>query len=408
MRRLIGLNGVILRVVTVCVFCSAANGTPWSGSGVEGDPYLIYDACDMQEIGADSNYWDAHFKLMADIDLSVYDGREGRPTFNIIGLNMSRPFSGVFDGNENIISNFTWDSNETYNVGLFGFMQSGYTPSGKLQAVIKRLFVVDPNIDAGENRNIAALVGHLEDGIISQCHVVGGQVRGGENIGAILGNGLNYGGYGERIISGCSATTYVSGSNNVGGLVGNMVAIKGTAIIEKSFAFGSVEASGDNIGGLAGAYEGKITDCYALGTVSGGENVGGLAGSIGSPYSCWMEDSYAASDVAGTEFVGGFIGYEDDGINIFYNKCFWDNDVNPDVNGIGNGSDPNVISKTTAEMQAKATYTDAEWDFVEIWDIGENQTYPFLRTYLPSDIDKNKETNFYDLAILASHWLEGN
>jgi hypothetical protein len=43
---------------------------------------------------------------------------------------------------------------------------------------------------------------------------------------------------------------------------------------------------------------------------------------------------------------------------------------------------------------------------VNIWDIGENQTYPFLRTYLPSDINKDNQTNFLDLAILAEHWLD--
>ena len=30
---------------------------------------------------------------------------------------------------------------------------------------------------------------------------------------------------------------------------------------------------------------------------------------------------------------------------------------------------------------------------------------PFLRTHLPSDINKDDETNFHDFAILAAHWL---
>jgi len=43
---------------------------------------------------------------------------------------------------------------------------------------------------------------------------------------------------------------------------------------------------------------------------------------------------------------------------------------------------------------------------INIWDIGENQTYPFLRKHLPSDINKDGKTDFYDLAVLAEHWLE--
>ena len=42
------------------------------GSGVARDPYLIYTAEQMNEIGAETNDWDKHFKLMADIDLSAF------------------------------------------------------------------------------------------------------------------------------------------------------------------------------------------------------------------------------------------------------------------------------------------------------------------------------------------------
>jgi len=58
-------------------------------------------------------------------------------------------------------------------------------------------------------------------------------------------------------------------------------------------------------------------------------------------------------------------------------------------------------------MKRQSTFTDAGWDFIEIWHIGENQTYPFLRTHLAGDIDHDDIVNFYDLLILASHWLEG-
>jgi hypothetical protein len=64
--------------------------------------------------------------------------------------------------------------------------------------------------------------------------------------------------------------------------------------------------------------------------------------------------------------------------------------------------------KTTAEMKTKSTFTDAGWDFIEIWGIGENQTYPYLRFGPGGDLNYDKKVNLIDVAILASHWLEEN
>ena len=76
------LLGIALIVIVVCSL--SAEGKYGGGSGEPNDPYLIYDANHMQAIGADANDWDECFKLMADIDLSAFDGNDGRPEFNII------------------------------------------------------------------------------------------------------------------------------------------------------------------------------------------------------------------------------------------------------------------------------------------------------------------------------------
>ncbi len=95
----------------------------------------------MQAIGADANDWDKHFMLMADIDLSQFDGRDGREKFNVIG-EYANPFTGVFDGNDHTISNFTYDSNDRIDVGLFVDV---YGPN----AEIKNLGLIDPNVVTG-------------------------------------------------------------------------------------------------------------------------------------------------------------------------------------------------------------------------------------------------------------------
>jgi hypothetical protein len=123
---------VVVGVVLVCALCSGAFGQPWDGNGVEGDPYQIWTAADMQAIGADANYWGAHFKLMANIDLGGYTG-----------------FTGVFDGNGHTISNFTYDASslgypDVSAVGLFNYAGDG--------SEIKDLDLINPNVDGGTRK----------------------------------------------------------------------------------------------------------------------------------------------------------------------------------------------------------------------------------------------------------------
>jgi hypothetical protein len=203
----------------------------------------------------------------------------------------------------------------------------------------------------------------LDEGTISGCGVVGGSVVGSVKVGGLGG------GNGGQVIN-CYSTCSVNGVQDCGGLVG-------------------------------GNFFGDVNNCYAFGTVCGDIGVGGLVGYNNGH----IIYSYSRGRVHGEDFTGGLVGKDPDSDDL-YTSCFWDHDVNPDVNGIGIGSDPNVVGKSTAEMMTESTFTDAGWDFVEVWDIGENQTYPFLRAYPPGDLNHDSMVNFIDVAILADHWLE--
>jgi hypothetical protein len=179
------------------------------------------------------------------------------------------------------------------------------------------------------------------------------------------------------IIRRCSSTAAVSGGGHVGGLVGSSCEFDvglGVVLISDSYSAGSVFGPAIAIGGLVGCNADPIENSYSCAQVAEGPNAGGLVG----------------------------YGHE----SVPYVECFWDSEVSPDVNGIGNRTEPNVIGKTTAEMMTESTFTDAGWDFVEVWDIGENQTYPFLRVYPAGDLNHDGIVNFIDVAILAEHWLE--
>ena len=131
------------------LIASPAHAKYGGGTGEPNDPYLIFDANQMNAIGADSNDWDECFKLMADIDLAGYTGTD----FNIIGTwKPWHPFTGVFDGNDHAISNFTYGSNGTNGIGLFGHV------AGE-NAIIKDLGLIDPDVDAGTRYYVGSLVG---------------------------------------------------------------------------------------------------------------------------------------------------------------------------------------------------------------------------------------------------------
>ncbi|MHC4738737.1 MAG: hypothetical protein ACYS9Y_07515, partial [Planctomycetota bacterium] len=89
-----------------------------------------------------------------------------------------------------------------------------------------------------------------------------------------------------------------------------------------------------------------------------------------------------------------------------YVSCFWNNTVNPGLDGVGSGPDPQVTGKSTEQMHTASTFVSAGWDFVEVWDIVERQTYPFLALSPKGDLDYSGYVDFLDFAILSLHWLE--
>jgi hypothetical protein len=205
--------------------------------------------------------------------------------------------------------------------------------------------------------------------------------------------GYNY----DGAVSKCYARGAVSGADYVGGLVGKNSF--GT-IVSNCSATGAVGGDCD-VGGLVGSNHNEISNCCASGGVAGDDKIGGLVGSNYGSYGA-ISNCYAAGDVNGITDTGGLVGYD---YASSYMKSFWDSDVNPDVNGIGNANDPNVIGKTTTEMQTESTFTDAGWDFVNTWDICEGTNYPRLVWQIPAaDFLCPDGVNFIDYAYLSDVW----
>ena len=249
------------------------------GTGEPNDPYLIYTAEQMNDIGAEPNDWDKHFKLMADIDLSGYTGTD----FNIIGSGFVLAFTGVFDGNGHTISNFTYTSIDSHGVGIFGFVDGP-------NACISDLGLIDPNLDAGTGIGVGSLVGWIEMGTIINCYSDNGNVSGYRSIGGLVGhNGGS--------ITDCYATGNITGTSQIGGLVGN----------------------NEGLGPDGGWYgRGNIERCYTTGRVSGHGSVGGL---IGMNRDAMVTNSYSTCDIFGGSGVGGLMGDNDGNVGNCYSYC---------------------------------------------------------------------------------------
>ncbi|MHC4214838.1 MAG: hypothetical protein ACYSWP_15865, partial [Planctomycetota bacterium] len=112
----------------------------------------------------------------------------------------------------------------------------------------------------------------------------------------------------------------------------------------------------------------------------------------------------ATGSVEGNDYVGGLVGYSYPGTD--YSGCFWDIDINLDKDGIGNRTEPNVISKTTSELHMKSTFVDAGWDFLTVWEICDGSNYPKLLWQQPivADFGCPDGVEGFDFAYFASRW----
>ena len=65
-------NAVCYTVILICLFTAACLAKYSGGTGDSNDPYLIATPADLNTIGTNSNDWDKHFKMVADINMAGY------------------------------------------------------------------------------------------------------------------------------------------------------------------------------------------------------------------------------------------------------------------------------------------------------------------------------------------------
>jgi hypothetical protein len=246
---------------------------PLAGSGTAEVPYIVSTVQEFALMSWYSGVLNKHVQMTGDLDLRGV---------TIYPIGDFGQFTGVFDGKGYAISNAVINQSSANCVGIFRSVGSG----GQIRNLGVR------NVNIAGRYYVGGLVGQTY-GTVTSCYVTG-SVRGGRNVGGLVGYSSS-----GTTISSCYVTGTVRGTaNNVGGIVGNN-------------------------GGL-------ITSCYLVGSVTGGRNVGGLVGenNHGSLSLC-----YSTGAIAGNSGVGGVVGYNGEGSVTF---CHYDGAVtgNNKVGGI--------------------------------------------------------------------------
>ena len=276
-----------------------------------------------QELQDMQNDLTADYCLDCNIDCSMTTTWNGGDGFVPIGNSnfIGQRFTGTFDGRGYKITGLYINEPDTsFYAGLFGVIDGSEIKNVGLE-----------NVDIRTTRYAGALVGKSYSSTITNSCVTGTSVVSGSgDIGGLVGradgsteisvsyseagvNGWNWTGglvgslWGSAEINNNSyATGDVQGNEHIGGLVGKLW---DSSEIKNSHATGDVQGINDQnfIGGLVGSTGGNsITDSYATGAVGVGGNkfVGGLVGR-GSPE---ITDSYATGTINGSRCVGGLVG----------------------------------------------------------------------------------------------------
>lgn len=339
------------------------------GKGTAEEPYEITTAKQLNFVKEEPT---ASYVLVNDIDL---EDSEWEP----IGINTNAPFTGTFDGNGHVISNFTVSQSTASSIGFFGVINNG---------TVKGLNLDNARV-TGKNY-VGALVGYVmgTTWVIDDCHITNTRTAGVGCIGGLVGNVAGAGrdgitnssakvevvATGDRVgglvgnlvgnVTKCYVTGNIQGANMVGGIAG----CSGSGVIEQCYATGDITGATKTAGLVGYKTAGKIENCYNLGTVTGTNYVSGILGAAAST-KVSITNCYTAAVITGTgTYVGGIYGTKGAvaAVNSYYNRT-----VNPSLTVV------DAHARYTSGLKRRANFTD--WDFDTIWSIHEYKTYPSLQ-----------------------------
>lgn len=380
--------------------------TDWikNNKSIDIDDYFLFDSnsghyqistvSDVKNILPFYTHGDYKFKQEADIDL-VSDPGLYIPMFE----------SGKFNGSGFFVKNLNLTFYNNSKLGLFGTIGN--------RAVVENVIIYDAKLNGADK--IGGLSGKVTNSIIARCYTIG-QIQGNDDVGGLIGSSSS------STISSCSSSAEVDGISNVGGLIG--YTYQGSVF--NSSGSGNVTGF-QRLGGLIGySKQGSVTNCFGSGNVMGSENIGGFIGMN----KLMISNCYSTGDINGVKNVGGFVGRNMERIINCYSigevvgnskfgglignnsalisNCFWDFETS------GRNLSDGGIGENSTTMKYRDTYNSVGWNFTKVWDIINEESYPYLRSIdygipiiITNEIKSVYEDSQYRIDFNATSLLPG-
>lgn len=219
----------------------------------------------------------------------------------------------------------------------------------------------------------------------------------------VTGNSNNAGLFGytqDATIKNCNVTGEVSGSSDVGGIVGN--ADGKTQILSCSFR-GDVTGEDSYIGGIAGSARGTIKNCYALADVTARiEIAGGIAGYA---YHVTIENCYYSGNVPAGNSAGGIAGFVSGSTIkncVSLAKSVTDGDcVNRIVGDVSRVENVTLTSNYGYNRTKLVVYGKEGYADIDTTDVKQGTTVFVSKGKLMTDVQKNEafDWNGFDTTI---------
>ena len=401
---------------------------PWEGNGSESSPYLLKTASDVEALRDKVNtegfsFENTYFQLTEDITLPTgwkpigvtKDGRKDLKN----GENLNA-FSGIFDGNNHTVTVpegglplFGYVRNTRIrNLNIYGTKIAGYGLVNNFEGVgLSGTAVEIDNVTLksgsstlkagllGANKTMSPYAGCSSsfEATVRNCtiekDVVIGYDKDMNEIGAIAGRM-------QGTVENCVSYATVYGTRYVGGIIGTRDNAMGNCSVIGCKFYGTVEASSEVAGGIAGGgYDNStapngckitINSCSSEGSITGSDKVGGILGGDLYVAQTWNNCTYTFKNnsftgkvqatKADAAYVGGIIGFYDslnridDITNNYYAKdCGADKGI-----GFVRYIDTNCLTHETA---SGATYVNTEKETTSCpkvegcgWQTGYNRT----------------------------------
>lgn len=247
--------------------------------GTQENPYIIYKIEDLnrlaQNVNSGNTFLNTYIKLANNLDFNNTNDYYNNilSNFIIIGNSEANAFRGIFDGNNNTISNIIINGSNTERTGLFAYINN---------AIIK-------NLTISGNYNISTDAGSFVGGVLGNSSIVNchnnvdiTNSKEGLSVGGIVGILMPDS---NVTIDGCTNNGNITNGNTSGGFVGlvNSSILTVTNSSNTGTIISTVNSAYTGSGGLVGKDS------------SGGATI-------------ILKNSHNSGEIRGKKYVDAFVG----------------------------------------------------------------------------------------------------